>query len=325
MSELPPILPLPAKEPVIHTIPDQFYGMAAKAQLPKTPSAPTAPAPAPGTESAPVRPRDAQSKKWLLIPIGALILLGLLGLAAWWFLQPKAPSPAPAMPSVTLPTTPEPEPEPQPQPQPEPAPPSEAATATAETPVVPAPGADTDGDGLTTVEETLFGTDASKPDSDDDGFSDSVEIVNLYNPIGFRPTKLAEAGLVKDFERSGFGFTILIPTAWNPQPDIPELADTIAAFEADDETTFFIEMEKKPAGQTLLDWYLSRHSKESPSEVQPMTTKSGVEGVRSPDGREVYLALGDDVYMLTNAAFDAVNPRFESTFTMFINSFSAKP
>lgn len=43
---------------------------------------------------------------------------------------------------------------------------------------------DNDGDGLTDEMENRFGTDPNNPDSDNDGFSDSQEIANNYNPLG---------------------------------------------------------------------------------------------------------------------------------------------
>lgn len=41
---------------------------------------------------------------------------------------------------------------------------------------------DADCDGLTDAEEKLYGTDASKTDSDDDGYSDKIEIESGYDP-----------------------------------------------------------------------------------------------------------------------------------------------
>ncbi|MFA6197868.1 MAG: hypothetical protein WC734_01785 [Patescibacteria group bacterium] len=43
---------------------------------------------------------------------------------------------------------------------------------------------DADGDGLTTFEETQYGTDANKADTDSDGYTDKEEIDNGYNPLG---------------------------------------------------------------------------------------------------------------------------------------------
>lgn len=321
MPELPTSLVQPAKEPVIYTIPEQFYGVAAKAQLPKVAVAP-APAPAapptvPGGPSpAPVSVKPAgQSRKWLLIPIFALLLLAALGFGAWWFLQPKTPPVTTPEPSLTLPPEPEPQPEPQPQPQPEP----EPATTTTETPPVPAPQADADTDGLTNAEETLFGTNAAVADSDSDGFNDSVEVTNLYNPTAVAPKKLVEAGLVKPYD--GAGFELLFPSSWTPA----EGSGHLVSFVADGNETISLDVRENPDRQSSLDWFMSRNPGASPSSLQAFTTKSGLDGVRDPAGGSSYVAVGDKTYVFTDAVVDATKRSFASTFQMMVNSFSKKP
>lgn len=326
MPEQPKQLGGPAKEPVIYTIPDQFYGLAAKAQLPKeaavaTSAAAAAPVTTPGAGAPSASaPAEKGSKAWLLIPILAVLFLIGAGFAAWWFLRPKKPA-ATVQPSVTLPTTPQPEPEPEPTPEPEPEPTPEPATTTEEVAPPVSPSADGDGDGLTAAEETMFGTDPRKPDSDDDGFSDSVEVMNLYNPAGFRPTKLVEAGLVKTYA-SDEGFEVLVPTAWVPGLGV---AGSVVGFEIDGKVVFSVTLLENPEGQSALDWYLSRNPGVSPSQVQAFTTKSGLDGVRGPDGRMAYVALDGKMYSLAYGAADGETLIYGTTFSMFVNSFSKKP
>ena len=318
MAESPTSQPPLAKEPVIYTIPDQFYGLAVKAHLPKETAAPASSMPAQGAQAgaaAPPRPPAPQSKKWLLIPILALLFLLLLAAAAWWLLQPK-PAPAPAAPSVTLPP-----PVTQPQPEPQPAPEPEPATTTPEAPAAPAPEGDADGDGLTNAEEALYGTNPDNADSDADGFSDSVEVVNLYNPAGFKPTKLIEAGLVKTY--SGTDFELLYPTSWTPVSN--DAAGHLVSFAASADETISVDAQDNPQNQSALDWYLSRNPGASPSQLQAFTTKSGLEGVRDPSNATAYVALDGKVYVFTDAVTDPSKRSFASTFTMMINSFSKKP
>lgn len=311
------------KEPVIYTIPDQFYGLAAKAQLPREAAAPATPgAPPISAAPAPNAPPQKGSKAWILIPIVAVLLLGGIGFGIWMLMKPKAPS-APAKPSVTLPTTPTPQPEPKPEPTPEPVPEPKPATTTEEVPAAPDLTSDADGDSLTLAEETLFGTDPAKADSDDDGYSDSVELINLYNPAGFKPTKLIEAGLVKTFTPQAGGFEVLIPKAWSPSAG--STGTQVAAFEVDLNTTFFISMEENAGNQSALDWYLSRNPDVSPSQVKMFTTKSDLEGVRSPDGLSAYLPLDGNIYVLRQGMLNETVVGYGSTFTMFVNSFSKKP
>ncbi|MEK7546546.1 MAG: hypothetical protein AAB554_05800 [Patescibacteria group bacterium] len=300
-----------SKDPEIYTIPEQFYGLAAKAQLSKESAAPAAQAPS-------AAPQEKGSKAWILIPVIALLLVFGLGFGAWYLLKPK-PAPAPTRPSVTLPTTPAPQPRPEPQSEQEPAPPPESTTTTPEVPAAPSPSADEDGDGLTTVEEALFRTDAKKSDSDEDGFSDSVEVTNLYNPAGFRPTKLIEAGQVKTYA-SDAGFELLMPASSVAGRGV---AETVLDVELEGDEVFAVWRRENPEGKSPLDWYLSRNPDASPSEAQVFTTKSGLEGVRTPDGDTAYIALGGKIYELRHGGVARV--MFRTTFVMFVNSFSAKP
>lgn len=327
MPDSPTSLTQPPKEPVIYTIPEQFYGLAAKAHLPKEAAASASTAALPGTPAAPAappKPQAPQSKKWLLVPILALLFLALLGFAAWWLLQPKA-APAPAAPSVTLPAT-APTPQPQPQPAPEPAPQPAPATTTTETPPALAPEGDADGDGLTNAEEALYGTNPNNADSDADGFSDSVEVINLYNPAGFKPTKLIEAGLVKSYADAAGTYQLLYPSSWATQAG----SDGEISFASPSEGGVNLQIIDNPGNQSALDWYLGSNPSVSPAQVQSFSTKSGLHGVRSPDGFSAFISAGGKIYHLyqTTTAGPLLptgTPTFPSTFTMMVNSFSKKP
>jgi len=329
MAELPKQIPAPSKDPVIHTIPDQFYGLAAKAHLPKESAAPAAPGAAVVTAAPPSAPEAKKgSKVWLLVPIIALVLLVGIGFGIWYFLKPKTS--APAQPSVTLPSTvtPQPQPEPAPEPEPEPATTTEeAAPAPEPEPAVTpaAPEADVDGDGLTTAEEELYGTDPNKADTDDDGFSDSVEVVNLYNPAGFKPTKLVEAGLVMPYE--GLSYEVLRPAKWELGPPGKD-ADDFRALDAVTGDEFGVSLQENPENQALLDWYLSRNPEITSAQVQQGSTKSGLAVLRGPDidgNVSAYVQLEDGMIFRLGYSQGPAGYLFRSTFTMFVNSFSAKP
>jgi outer membrane biosynthesis protein TonB len=323
------------KEPVIHTIPPQFLGAAAKAKLPKqaivAAPAPVLPGAAPGAPvGAPPPAPPSESKKWLLIPIGAVVFLGILGFLAWFFLlrKPAPKAPVSEQPSVTLPTA-EPEPEPQPAPEPEPAPtPVEEATSTPptpeppkEAPKEPAEAPDTDNDGLSNNEETLYGTNPDKADSDEDGFSDSVELVNLYNPAGFKPTKLLEAGLVTEMTSTEGKYDLLYPTSWSKS----DKAGGEVTFTNPQNQPISLSIEENAQGQSVLDWYLSQTPGVSPTDVQPFFTKSGLEGVRSPDGLTAYIDAGGKVYILAYTPGLEATHDFRSTLVMMMNSFRYLP
>lgn len=320
MLEQPKQLGAAPKETVIHTIPEQFYGLAAKASLPKeaavtnVPGVQVVPPPPPKPPAHPVIKKEEGSKAWVLIPIIALLLLGGIGFGIWLLIKPKAPATTPVVPSVTLPT-------PEPIPQPEPA----TTTEIVQPPAV-SPSDDADNDGLTTAEETLYGTDALKTDSDDDGFSDSLEVTNLYNPAGFKPTKLIDASLVKAYVSADEEFKLLYPSSWTVSPSqkgvSAEFSDGVSG------NAFSVNLDSNPDKQSLLDWYLSRNPAASSSEVQQFTTKSGLTGIRLPDsdgGLIAYVDLGEGVIYKLVYGQGLEGFVYRTTFAMFLNGFSKKP
>lgn len=339
----------PKLEPEIHVIPDEFYGAAAKAKLSKPKPAPrtavqATAAAAPGQAAAPPQappPVRRGSKKWLLIPVFAVIFLALLGFGTWLLLRPReAPAPSPPPPSVSIqippsapapepvaeapPEEPEPEPAPEPEPQvePEPPPPPPPPISTAPwTYRVPAVTDDRDGDGLSAAEEALYGTDPENADSDRDGFSDALEVVNLYNPAGFTPTRLIEAGLVTAHASEEGGFEIFFPVSWEARLQ----GEGEVLFTNPENEPIAVTVEENPQGQSILDWYLSRNPSVSPVEVQQFFTKSGLEGVRSPNGLAAYIRGGDRVYIVAYAPGLSDSVHFRATFFMMVNSFRLLP
>lgn len=73
---------------------------------------------------------------------------------------------------------------------------------------------DSDSDTLTDLEEEIFGTDSSLFDTDSDGYSDGQEVINLYNPKGSSPIRLAESGLVREFTHPLDTYRLYYPITW---------------------------------------------------------------------------------------------------------------
>ncbi|MBP7992094.1 MAG: hypothetical protein KAZ30_00365 [Candidatus Magasanikbacteria bacterium] len=73
---------------------------------------------------------------------------------------------------------------------------------------------DADSDTLTDLEEEIFDTDSSLFDSDSDGYSDGQEVLNLYNPKGISPVRLAESGLVREFTHPRDVYRLYYPISW---------------------------------------------------------------------------------------------------------------
>lgn len=87
--------------------------------------------------------------------------------------------------------------------------------------------ADQDHDGLLDTEEELFNTDPAKPDTDGDGYDDSMEVDNLYSPTVFAPARLLDTSAVKEFTNPLFGYKIYYPSSWAVANVDPEYRDML--------------------------------------------------------------------------------------------------
>lgn len=174
---------IPSEKPV-QRMPEQLGSPAA-------PSTTGTTSPLPVGESGVIMESAPFGKKWVLIGVLAVLVLGGGG---WFFFlrKPAAPKTEEKPAEVTVPT-PEPEPTPEPVPaeitEPTPEPPvsetTDAEPATATEPVpspeppappAPPPVVDTDGDGLFDDEEGRLGTDINLADTDADGLTDREEV-----------------------------------------------------------------------------------------------------------------------------------------------------
>ena len=123
-------------------------------------------------------PQSKHAARWIFITIGifiAVILIVAIGFIAYRFMASPNPVVIPSpistpafTPLVVIP--------------------SAIPVVPTMTPVPVPEGlsdvADPDEDGLTNAEERHYGTDTAKADTDGDGFKDSEEVRNGYNPLG---------------------------------------------------------------------------------------------------------------------------------------------
>lgn len=301
-------------EPIIHVIPDAYYGGAAPKKV----------APEAYREGGVEKTKAVKkvSKKLLFIVITSVLFILVVGGAAWYFTRGSRPStPTPAPPAAAPEPTPPPVPEPTPPPTEDP-----PATPPTEEPA-PAPqiqpSEDSDSDGLSLAEETLYGSQPTIPDTDNDGFLDGHELFHLYNPAGNAPERLADAGFVKSFSNAApYAYEVLLPISWQASPSA-EGPVAILINDANSARIFDIGVVANTQGLSLEEWHRSQ-SPGAPSSNEFSvwsTNKSGLQGLLSSDSTAGYFAKGNFIYAIRFAGIEDNIRTYKRTFEMMLNSF----
>jgi hypothetical protein len=191
------------------------------------------------------------------------------------------------------------------------------------TPEVPNTGVDSDSDGLTDVEETeIYGSDPIKTDTDGDTFNDGNEVAHLYDPMEKAPAKLEDSTEVKKITNQTAGYSVLIPAKWTLS------GDGTAQFIATATNGEFLQViaASKPAGQSLVEWYLAMSPGTSASAVERTRTIQGYDALRSPDRLTTYVDAADGrVFTLTYSFDGQPKLQFRTTYDAFVGGFLPLP
>ncbi len=283
-----------------------------------------------------VQPRG--SFPWKMVMIGSVIvvLLGGAGVGAWMWFTNSSTSVAPV--ATTQPPVaniPEPVPTQVEQPpvieqmpeQPVVVPPSGTSiplpelnqpTSVQEMAPVPArtmaEGTDTDGDALTNIEETVYGTDPMKADTDGDGFSDGSEVMNMFSPMAKGVALVTDDHMQKQTWNQWF---VLIPKAWSVSA--LESSVTISTLSG---TTFTIKATPNAQHLSVSLWL---ESSIGTSGMKSFKTKNGLDAMQSADGLTTYMATDDTILQVTYAVGSDASYEYRTTYAMLINSLIPPP
>lgn len=202
-----------------------------------------------------------------------------------------------------------------------------ATTNTNTTSTIPEVAKDTDEDSLTNDEEKIWGTQAELPDSDNDGYTDGVELLAGYDPTNAKSSgRLADnAALVTTFSNTTYGYTVTYPINWLGEAlNEGDMAEVLFTPNTLDLAGQFIAITitENPAGQTALDWYVDTANVADETTVETITSFAGVTGVTSADGMTVYYADATYVYAISYRYGSSDELFFPSTFTMVAKSFT---
>jgi hypothetical protein len=318
----------------IATIPDDFYGgknpaiyepTSKKTQVP-----PPKEVPSPTTEDVEVITEPSPKKTvWIIIGVISFILF-VLGVTAYYlhdggilFAPSSEPEPVVSVPEPII--VPEPEPDPVIEPEIEPEPEIVIPTSSLDIPIAfPAlntsQGPDLDSDSLTDAEELIIGTDPGMWDTDEDGYYDGLEVMNLYNPLGFAPVRIIDsASIVQEYINPVFGYRIYYPQAWNAGAvDTSGREILFSAISGD-----YIALYTRPMepGETFQEWFTRNAPSERITNIAGFENRFTVPGFRRSDGLVAYFGVNEIVYTIVYYPIANVPVQYRQIMDMMVQSF----
>ncbi len=199
------------------------------------------------------------------------------------------------------------------------------AAAAAALAAIPVPAKDTDSDGLTDIEELLYGTNFREPDTDKDTFLDGNEVFHGYDPLGLAPLTLLDTGAVKVFQDAAFAFSIYYPTTWTPATSVATDVGSSVIFRSSRQASVSVASVAKDAKLSLADWYNAQAAGNDANQLKETLTKDGFYGLTSADDRTTYLDNSSSVITLTYDLGARSQIEYLQTFEMMVNSFHLNP
>lgn len=166
---------------------------------------------------------------------------------------------------------------------------STAENITQEPGIIVSISKDSDGDGLTDIEETVFGTLPSNPDTDGDSYNDGIEVANGYSPIRAGTAKLVDspfiATLATDF--IDYNFSTIYPKEWKVSYINDNYQVLITASTGE---VIRISIKDNLERLSALAWYLRDRPQTPVSELPIVQSKTQeLLGIYAPDGLVAYL------------------------------------
>ncbi len=266
------------------------------------------------------------NRKFLFIFWPALFLVIVAGAGGYYYLQIRSQRSAqiPPGPQITVPTS-----TPQTTTPIVEVPDVTTSTTDTQKPLAEAPiefpsnllgdTADLDKDSISDMAEALFGTDASKPDTDEDSYADGHEVFYLYNPAGKEPMRLIESGFVKEYQNPTFGYKLFYPNDWavgavdDSSRDV--LFSTLTGENIEVRTFDLLP------DQTFGDWFTRWAPNENFQNLKDFQTKFVEPGKSRADNLVYYFTDNNHVYVLVYHTTDSNAVNFRSVLVMMARSF----
>jgi len=182
---------------------------------------------------------------------------------------------------------------------------------------------DRDGDGLTDLEEDFSGSDKASTDTDKDGYSDLVEMVNLYNPVDKK--KLVDNTHVSSYIPEDKSLYFLYPSYhWDRSSNTKD--DSITFTAADEHFMQLIILTNDQ--KETLDAYYRRLTKTTEIKDSWRRNAESWQGIMTADNLQIYI-MGvkktDKIYVLHYSPTENNNIlAYPNLFQVMIKSFVIK-
>lgn len=202
------------------------------------------------------------------------------------------------------------------------------ATSTPEGPLVPVippvynlqAGADADADGLSDREEIIYQTDATKPDTDGDGFLDGNEVFTLHSPIAPPPTTLLESGIVKTYRNAPLGYSIWYPTVWSSSSTIDGSKVSFNSSDPSDLSMINAVVVEAASDLGLRNWYASQYPEADINSLQSYATKGGYQGLQDKEKLNTFIKQDKKVFIISLDLSGQDTVWYRTTYGTMLNS-----
>lgn len=176
---------------------------------------------------------------------------------------------------------------------------------------------DIDGDSLSNEEEVLLSTDMSNRDTDNDGYDDLSELLNLYNPNG--TGDLLENENIDVYEVSGV-YKVFYPTRWEK---ISEDERGTVIFSSPDEHYLKVIVNTNDQFKSVETWYRELFPEESDIFDDRKISNENFNGIKSSEGYNLYLVDKNRNYFFVLSYEPAADNQafYSNIYEMFIKSF----
>jgi len=179
---------------------------------------------------------------------------------------------------------------------------------------------DSDADGLNDEEELVLGTNAQLADSNNNTYSDLIEINNSYDPAG-KGKISGNVNLTKYINKT-IGYEILYPKKWT-QKSLND--DSTIIFTAPDDSIIQISVQENLERQSILGWY-SNAFPDIVVTYDKLKTIDNWDGIMGDDSLNFYLTDKKHKNVYVISYLPAVSERFvyPNIFKLMINSLVIK-